>query len=162
MQCSLERKRLATGEPLDSYPAPPRLMLGIVDWGGTIDTQTFHQTMLSRPTASSQLREAIAAIRTGLYRSEPALIGWGATHSALAHQALLPKPGLAQLVQLVKDAGGYGLCVAHTGTVAGLLMDPDTDGQEMRRHCLRLHSGLRWLGQAHLCGGGVVFSRTTA
>ena len=53
----------------------------------------------------------------------PQLLGEGATISAIASQRLLPKPGFDALLELVESAGLYGLNVAHSGSVVGLLLD---------------------------------------
>ena len=46
-----------------------------------------------------------------------------ATISAIASQQLLPKPGFDALLDLVESAGLYGLNVAHSGSVVGLLLE---------------------------------------
>ncbi|MBZ5718342.1 GHMP kinase, partial [Haemophilus influenzae] len=53
----------------------------------------------------------------------PQLLGEAATISAIASQQLLPKPGFDALLDLVESAGLYGLNVAHSGSVVGLLLD---------------------------------------
>jgi L-threonine kinase len=61
------------------------------------------------------------------------LLGEAATISAIASQRLLPKPGFDALLELVESAGLYGLNVAHSGSVVGLLLDRDQLLAALRR-----------------------------
>lgn len=51
------------------------------------------------------------------------LLGEAATLSAIANQQLLVKPMFSQLLELVEEFDLYGLNVAHSGSVAGLMLD---------------------------------------
>ncbi len=51
-----------------------------------------------------------------------------ATRSARLNEAFLPSPMLALLEPRAEELGALGICVAHTGTVAGLLFDASADG----------------------------------
>ncbi len=50
-------------------------------------------------------------------------LGEAATLSAIACQPILPKPLFQPLLDLVEHTGIYGLNVAHSGSVIGLLLD---------------------------------------
>ncbi len=142
-----------TGRLLESLP-PLDLAVGIVDWGGEVDTVQFHK----HPPPSGDVgrqQAAFSAIIQGLRAQDPAAVGWGASQSALAHQRILPKPGLEELHRWVLAAGGYGLCVAHTGTIAGLLFSPSVDWQATSGQALRHFPHLAWLGPARLGSGGI-------
>jgi uncharacterized protein involved in propanediol utilization len=64
------------------------------------------------------------ALRRAMRTSDIALLGRVATTSALINQEFLPKPGFRELSRLVWHAGALGLAVAHSGTVAAILLDP--------------------------------------
>ncbi|EBJ3275940.1 serine/threonine protein kinase [Salmonella enterica subsp. houtenae] len=49
--------------------------------------------------------------------------GEAATLSTVAIQTLLPKPGFNTLLSLVEECELYGLNVAHSGSVVGLMLD---------------------------------------
>lgn len=53
----------------------------------------------------------------------PLRLGEAATLSAIASQTLLPKPGFTALLSLVEECDLYGLNVAHSGSVVGLMLD---------------------------------------
>ncbi len=53
----------------------------------------------------------------------PLRLGEAATLSAIASQTLLPKSGFTALLSLVEECDLYGLNVAHSGSVVGLMLD---------------------------------------
>lgn len=63
-------------------------------------------------------------LRYAVKTQNPSLIGRVASASAHINQRYLPKPAFAELEQLVSTVGALGLAVAHSGTVATLLFDP--------------------------------------
>ena len=77
---------------------------------------------VSRLKPERTTRVAILVKNAGLIVPPP---GGGPNYelSAIASQQLLPKPGFSALLELVESAGLYGLNVAHSGSVVGLLLD---------------------------------------
>ena len=71
-----------------------------------------------------ELQQAWEKVQTACTRQDASLLGEAATLSAIASQALLPKPGFAALMALVESCDLYGLNVAHSGSVVGLMLDP--------------------------------------
>lgn len=67
-------------------------------------------------------------------------LGEATTLSAVASDLLLPKPAFSALLRLVERHDLYGINVAHSGTVVGLLMDPQ------RHDANRLLASLREAG----------------
>jgi uncharacterized protein involved in propanediol utilization len=69
-----------------------------------------------------------AEIRAAVSAGDVARLGRVATASALISQRFLPKPTLGLLLNVCKRCGGCGVQVAHSGTVAGVIFDPDRPG----------------------------------
>ncbi len=69
-----------------------------------------------------------AEIRAAVSAGDVARLGRVATASALISQRFLPKPTLEFLLDVCKRCGGCGVQVAHSGTVAGVIFDPDRPG----------------------------------
>ncbi len=111
-------------EPLGEAPA---LGVIVLDFGGEIDTLEYNQVDRSSLLRSLEptFREAQDMVRAGIRFRQPEWIGQGATLSALTHQRLLPKPQLDTVLSLVREVGAYGVNIAHSGTVLGLLIAPD-------------------------------------
>ncbi len=100
----------------------PSLSITYVDTGGSVDTIKFNRRKL-KYTASQKRRaeKAFRLVETGLRRGHPALLGAGATLSAELNEEVLPKPGFARLLEVGLEQAAYGVVVAHSGTVMGLL-----------------------------------------
>lgn len=103
---------------------PPLLDISVFDSGGVVDTLAFNRRSdleeLNR-RKEPKVRSALAKVCRGIRCRNPWLLGEGTTQSALAHQPILPKPGLDELAAYSQRHGCYGLTVAHSGTVVGVL-----------------------------------------
>lgn len=95
----------ATGS-IDTIALPPAVY-------SAADIEIFH-------SLRSELRVAVA---TG----DVARLARVATSSAVISQRFLPKPTFDFLLDLFKRAGGCGIQVAHSGTVAGVIFDSRRD-----------------------------------
>lgn len=107
--------------------SPPPVSVLVLDFGGEVDTLEFNRRpelpFLNRRN-EGDTGKALELVRRGLQEQDPFLLGAGATMSALANQKILSKPGLEEIIDFVLKKGAYGLNVAHSGTVAGVLLPP--------------------------------------
>jgi len=106
--------------------APPLAVL-VVDPGGCVDTLAFNRQNHGDPLCrlASQHREAFSLLVGGLRRHNWEDVGAAATLSACAHQDILYNPWLEQVRVLCEQIGGLGVCRAHSGTILGILVDPE-------------------------------------
>jgi len=142
-------------EPLG--PAP-HLDILVLDGGGRVDTvrynQRDHRALLQK--LEPEHREALALLRAGLQENDSTLIGRAATLSARTHQALLFKPALDHALALGSEVGAVGVCVGHSGTVIGLLLDPaHTNATRAAEYIQPRLRGLQLLAVTRLVGGGI-------
>ncbi|WOZ79029.1 L-threonine kinase [Kosakonia sacchari] len=91
----------------------------------TLTTADYHrmarqQTLLDN---AEILDSAWQTLQRACAQKDAALLGQAATLSAIASQALLPKPAFNTLLNLVERFDLYGLNVAHSGSVVGLFLD---------------------------------------
>ena len=110
----------------DLGPPPPADVL-ILDSGGEVDTLAYNAVDRTRALlglASTHTR-ALRLVRAGITRGDVRSLGEGATLSALAHQAILPKPHVETALALGQSLGAAGVCVGHSGTVIGVLFPRD-------------------------------------
>ena len=114
------------GQSMELLGLPPRLCVLVLDWGGKVHTLEFnradHRAALRH--LGSLHQEAFAMLRAGISSGDDGLIGRAATLSARAHQRILFKPQLDAVVKLAKAVGAPGACVAHSGTLIGVLLRP--------------------------------------
>ena len=112
-----------------SLGAPPDLRVLVLEFAGVLDTESFNAVDRSAELQRQSLRfrEALELITKGVESGDGEPVGRGATQSALAYQAVLPKPQLPAVLALGQAAGAMGVNVAHSGTVMGLLFGEDAD-----------------------------------
>lgn len=142
-------------EPLG--PPPP---IGIValDFGGEVDTLEFNARNHEKELIQLEPRFATALelVRKGLATGDVSLIGRAATLSALANQAILPKPRLPDVLAFAERIGALGVNVGHSGTVIGVLLDPSHhDLPTVESQLRREFPDLCRTWRCRLIGGGV-------
>lgn len=141
------------GEVLSA--APPPLSVIAIDTGGTVDTLEYNRRNL-RPhyeKQASAYRDSWELIREAFRRGDGRLLAQAATASARLQQGLLPKTGLEELEKWALRAGAYGLCVAHSGTVIGILGPAHPDWHPKISRACRLKD-LRVLYSGPVVSGG--------
>lgn len=103
--------------------------LGIIalDFGGIIDTIEFNQRsdlFYYNHINEPQIKKALEMVKSGLIQKDPYLLGKGTTLSALVNQKIILRPYLDKLIDFVTVRGAYGVNIAHSGTVVGILVPP--------------------------------------
>ena len=100
-------------------------------------------------------RRALALIEAGIATADSDLVGRGATLSAMAYQAVLPKPQLPEVLSIAEACGAVGVNVAHSGTVIGLLFAQDGKHLDaVSSHARRRLPDLVAVHRQRLIGGG--------
>lgn len=103
----------------------PALDLLVLESPLTLRTEDYHR--MERKTLlkahAPVLDTAWEKIQQACAQNNPALMGEGATLSAMASQNILPKPEFNALLGLVETCDLYGINVAHSGSVVGLMLD---------------------------------------
>lgn len=111
------------GEILETlgHRLPPLLVVGCNTQPGTqVNTLQFQPARYDdHEIATFQVLRG--ALRRAIATGDLPLLGQVATGSARVNQRFLRKPSLEPLVELCHRLGGYGVQVAHSGTVAGLI-----------------------------------------
>lgn len=140
---------------------PPPMYIAVFDVGGEVDTLAFNdrEDLASlNHVNENQIAIAVELVTKGLEIGDARLIGQGATMSALANQTILFKPCIEQVIAMSRDFGAVGVCVAHSGTVIGIMFSATTmDGHE---NCIKevAHAcpEVTYLKTVRLIGGGLI------
>ncbi|EHD22396.1 MULTISPECIES: GHMP kinase [Brenneria] len=138
----------------------PRMDILLLESPLTLNTLDFHrrdrrQALLDNADA---LERAWRRFRRAVERREPHGLGEACVISAGASQRTLPKPAFGDLLDLVETSGIYGLNVAHSGSVVGLLLDGRYHDVDKLRWQLRQRGITRHYPVQHLLSmvaGGV-------
>ena len=79
-------------------------------------------------------RPLIGMLRHAIDGQDPRLLGRVTTASAEISQRHRPKPLMPELSKIAKATGAVGIQVAHSGTVAGFLFEPDKNVEDRLQH----------------------------
>jgi uncharacterized protein involved in propanediol utilization len=105
------------------YRLPPLVVVGCdADPGTRVETLRFLPADYDEQETAT-FRVLRAGLRRAVATGDVLLLGRVATASARINQRFLPKPALPALLDLCRRAGGCGVQVAHSGTVAGVILD---------------------------------------
>ncbi|WP_278807871.1 GHMP kinase [Obesumbacterium proteus] len=114
-----------TAQTQRHFPWLPALDIVLLESPQRIITEEFHrrdrQSLLLNQ--AQNLENALIQFHLANHRRCYYRLGEATTLSAIASEALLPKPEFNRLRDLVEHWGIYGLNVAHSGSVVGLLCD---------------------------------------
>ncbi|MED4226526.1 kinase [Neobacillus cucumis] len=118
------------GQLIESFGALPPFNLVGLDLGGMVNTIEFNEIPKKySQDDQQQFLKAYELVTKGFKEKKLTFIGEAATLSARVNQKILPKPVFPILDQLAHRFQG-GIVVAHSGTVAGILLDgnlPNSD-----------------------------------
>lgn len=105
----------------------PDMKILALGTGGTIDTIKFNTKNYKkiRSTQEKEIEKAAELIEQGIKGKNCFFIGEGATTSAILNQRILFKQELDDLIKISKELNAFGVCVAHSGTVIGILLPID-------------------------------------
>lgn len=114
-----------SGETRIACESQPALDILLLESPLTLRTADYHR--LSRQKAlqdnAGMLDLAWQKVQQACAQNSPARLGEAATISAIASQAILPKPGFHDLLGIVEHCNLFGINVAHSGSVVGLFLD---------------------------------------
>lgn len=103
----------------------PQLDILVLESPHTLQTADYHR--LDRHaallTGAPQLEQAWQKTRQACETGCATLLGEAATLSAIASQLILPKPGFQRVLDIVARFSLYGVSIAHSGSVMGLMLD---------------------------------------
>lgn len=128
----LEGKRK---EPLGYMPGCRILLL---EGKGVVDTQEFRSRNFCDKLKENEVEmsKAYKLVEKGFKEQNIKLIAEGATKSALLHQKILYKPYLEGILELALKNGALGINVAHSGTIAAVILDEKGDLERVEKAIL--------------------------
>lgn len=103
----------------------PELDLLVLESPQTLRTADYHRIprQAGLDAGAPALKRAWKKVQEACAELNPWRLGEAATLSAIASQTLLPKPEFDSLLSLVEECCLYGVNVAHSGSVVGLMLD---------------------------------------
>ncbi len=146
------------GKIAEELGAPPPMEIVALDFGGTVDTLEFNQVDRRAVWQSIQAstEEALQLVRKGVQKSDPLLVGRGASISSETSQQVLLKPQLPRVMEFAESVGAVGVCVGHSGTIIGVLLDArERRGKSTFRQARETFADAEMVHHFRLLGGGL-------
>lgn len=105
-------------------PIPPYHLVA-VDFGGIVDTIAYNKISKDYHLDDKRMfLKAYELMKSGIKNGDLSLICNASSISSAINQKFLPKPLFSRFERLANCHGG-GVVVAHSGTVMGILIDPN-------------------------------------
>ncbi|ADQ15604.1 GHMP kinase [Halanaerobium hydrogeniformans] len=102
------------------------------------------------------IKKALSILKKGIREEDCRLIGKASTLSSFAHQHILPKKSLAKLVEITDQKEGiYGVNIAHSGTLIGILVAKNFIETELLLEIKENLPELKFLNRVKLISGGI-------
>lgn len=107
------------------YSWNPEMKILILEPSKFVNTVDFRKNDYSkiRYENKNKLEEAHRLFSQGCKDRDKKLLGKAATISSIANQKILFKPMLNEIIEVASKLNAYGVNVAHSGTVIGILYD---------------------------------------
>jgi uncharacterized protein involved in propanediol utilization len=132
-------------------PLPPLYIVGVNTNELGVDTLSFPAARYNC-LEIEQFRVLRGALRRAIAYQDPQLIGRIASASARINQRFLPKPRLDCFINIVEQVGALGLQVAHSGTVVGLIFDPNDRNNKRKIRTAQKHLANMGFGKTFCFG----------
>lgn len=143
-------KRLGNNVPMDIIILSEKGQLDTVNFNNREDIEKL------KAEKEEKVIEALELVKLGIKKYDPVLIGRGATISSLAHQSILYKPYLDRLVRFVNgDQNIYGINIAHSGTLVGILINPEMDSKSLVKYIWTNFPKLQYVQRVKTIDGGL-------
>ena len=146
------------GRITEELGPPPPVEIVALDFGGTVDTLEFNSVDRCAlwQSLQPQTDEALGLVRQGIREGNPALVGRGATISSQASQQVLFKPQLPRVLEFAESVGAAGVCIGHSGTIMGVLLDArERRGKSIFRQGRKAFPDAEIVHHFRLLGGGL-------
>lgn len=127
-----------------SYTAPADIDVVVLESPLQLTTAQYHRfnRLQALLDSAETMRKAQQRLDRALRMRQPYELGEATTQSAIESQKILRKPGFPELLDLVEKHGLFGLAIAHSGSVVGLLYSG-------REH--DIERAIRDIYRSHLC-----------
>lgn len=77
------------------------------------------------------IKKSFALLEEGMKKDDLSLVGEACTLSSLANENIEKKEYLNEIIKISKRCGAYGVNIAHSGTVIGILIDKLMDDEKL-------------------------------
>ena len=77
------------------------------------------------------IKEAFRMLEEGFQKKDVGLIGKACTQSGILNENIHKKEGLSDIIRISNEYGAYGVNIAHSGTVIGIILDTEMNEKKL-------------------------------
>lgn len=129
----------------------------IFDYGGEVDTIKFNsdpELLQKNIQKKPIIAKAYSLIKESFIEKDIKKLGKAINLSSLENQKILYKENLEEMIEIAMAKGAYGINVAHSGTLIGVLNNAKTNLKELKNEILKQYPNLTCLGNYKMVNGG--------
>lgn len=126
-----------SGQRLRTFGEMPEAKVLILEPPAKVETESMRKDPNYERYKNEKIKsykKMLESLEEGIKEKDPKTVGKAAAKSALLNQQLLRKAELEKILEIADTLGAYGVNVAHSGSVVGILMDVQ---DEERRYTQR-------------------------
>ncbi|MGL5711835.1 MAG: cobalamin biosynthesis protein [Paraclostridium sp.] len=103
------------------------------------------------------INEAFSLLEEGIKSQNLRIIGEACNISSIANENIHKKEYLKKIMDISKEYGACGVNIAHSGTVVGILLEDDMDGNELRNRLIdsNINKKYKKIYTANIVAGGL-------
>ena len=153
-------KKALNGEVIRYLGNVKDLRVVILEPNSTLNTMRIRKTPNYKKIKTQNkeiIKISFSLLEEGIKSNDMHKIGKASTFSSLANESIHKKEGLEKIIEISKNYGAYGVNVAHSGTVVGILIDKsmnDTRLIELLKN-ERLDSVYKKMYTSNIIDGGI-------
>ncbi|MBF8983569.1 propanediol utilization protein [Lutibacter sp. B2] len=140
------------GNIIENFDWNPSLDIFLLESSERLNTQIFRKQNYDylRKINKNKVEKAYEVFKEAYKKKDYRLLGEAATMSALANQIILKKDKLEEVINISLKEGCYGVNVAHSGTVMGIIFEKNKIDYDKLVKSLKDHSVDRYYEKMYL------------
>lgn len=112
---------------------------------------------IKKETNRPFIKEAFDILEEGFNKKDLKLIGKACTLSGLLNENIHQKEGLKDIIKISDEFGAYGVNIAHSGTVIGIILDEEMNSNKLREKLIshKLNKKYKKMYSLNVIRGGI-------
>ncbi len=103
------------------------------------------------------IKEAFKLLEEGIKKNDLKIVGDACNLSSIANENIHKKEHLKKIIEISKEYGAYGVNIAHSGTVIGILLEDDMNEYYLKRKLIDSYINKKYkkMYTANIIAGGL-------
>ncbi|SHK32016.1 GHMP family kinase ATP-binding protein [Tepidibacter formicigenes] len=112
---------------------------------------------LKKQDNKEKIKQAFKTLEEGFKNNDLKLIGKAATISSILNENIHKKDGLHEIIKITEEFGAYGVNIAHSGTVIGIILDKEMNHKKLEEKLIlrKLNKKYKKIYSLDVIRGGV-------